>query len=69
MIAQIIPFDRASVGTAQTSAEDAWEQFHIAAREMQRLYEDPESTPKQRMNACMRAIRLHRIFAAAMEAM
>jgi hypothetical protein len=67
--AQIIQFDPNARSRAKMGAEEAWERFDRAHRRMADLYSDPTSSRTDRLNASMEAVRMHRAFVLAMEAM
>lgn len=69
MSAQIIPFDPNARSVAKMTVEEAWERFDEAMRRMTALYSDPDSSRIERRDASMEAVRLHRVFAIAMEAL
>lgn len=58
MSAQIIPFaPRAQ--RFRPAAESAWEAYDAAQRVACTLYHDPSSTAQERLDASLKAIRLH----------
>lgn len=67
MSAQIIPFDPNAARRVPMDVQAVWDAYDAAAQRMQALRDDPNSTSVERRDAMLRALTLHRAFAAASE--